>query len=1045
MFFSKRQKGQGLVEFALILPALLMILLGIIEAAAVFQAYLAVQHAAREAARFAVTMQPSQGMVLVDSQGTQIPCDGVTRDYLFQDYPVSPPFEPCSSSESVEEWQTRRVRIIQEVAIRQAVGLAKEPARTETEISANEQNPRFFGIKVRGNRTPDAPEWWFPGLEGLPVEVFVDYNVRLLDPLYQTIIPSGQVAVRGYARMVNEGVTTGFAGEPLPTAIPTETHLPPTNTPIPTGSPAPTATSTSTPTPLGPTRTPTSTPTPTATPTVPYIVVNEYRDVHAGDALVAWLYQHPTATSYDLWWYTDVPLGSGQYITTIVATGISVDGSGASAPIEFTIPNDTEGTYYLVSFRTGTTTPEIARSALITVDPLPPDLVVQQISVTPNRVDYAGGERLVVVNLEIANLTATGVYSTYFDIDVYVNPISEPHQGLPGYHKQWRAGIGPRGTISATIPIADIVELWNGGQYQVWAQVDTSDRVSNELHEDNNVVGPVTVDAGCSVVREDDFNDGIRDSQWMFENINSSSSGTATESGGRLTINTNGTTLWGGDNSFSYLYQTVDGDFDARFQVTEAMNYTSGYAKIGLMVRQDVQPDSPYIMIIRHSYGGRTEKIQWGVRADRGADPSPSGYANGNSLPIWLRLVRQQDTFSMYFSTSTANPPADGDWTQVNSYIVGEDADFDPSMPLMIGVAAAAYHSGTFHQGSVDNFWMCLSGEGGGPPFPRYGDRTCTYPIRAGTNKPMGGGSFELGWDQYWKNGEEIGASGRDSGENHTTGGNYALVFHAETLNLGAPCDLQVPLHAWLSQSILIPEEADDPVEMPDNTTQPMIVSVEARFYHLVQPRAAPQPDPFLLTVQDVSGATPITLTNTGTFTNPGDILIVRGNATPDRWQSVSYDLVSHMTAAGNDVADYAGQNLELYWYAPNPYEPCNPDPAELAHTWFYLDDVSVEICTTVPTPTVAADMATLSGDLRVLVGQTPAQAPNTLVWIYNEGEDGELYTTYSIHDSTYHFYNIPPGTYTIYSEVWVGDLLYFTVETITLPAGVTDHDLLLQ
>ena len=51
MFFSKRQKGQSLVEFALILPALLMILLGVIEVAIVFQAYLAVQHAAREAAR----------------------------------------------------------------------------------------------------------------------------------------------------------------------------------------------------------------------------------------------------------------------------------------------------------------------------------------------------------------------------------------------------------------------------------------------------------------------------------------------------------------------------------------------------------------------------------------------------------------------------------------------------------------------------------------------------------------------------------------------------------------------------------------------------------------------------------------------------------------------------------------------------------------------------------------------------------------------------------------------------------------------------------
>lgn len=42
----KRRKGQGLVEFALILPVLLFILLGIIEAAFVIQGYLTVQHAA---------------------------------------------------------------------------------------------------------------------------------------------------------------------------------------------------------------------------------------------------------------------------------------------------------------------------------------------------------------------------------------------------------------------------------------------------------------------------------------------------------------------------------------------------------------------------------------------------------------------------------------------------------------------------------------------------------------------------------------------------------------------------------------------------------------------------------------------------------------------------------------------------------------------------------------------------------------------------------------------------------------------------------------
>ena len=46
-----RLRAQGMVEFALILPGLLMMVLSIIEGALLFQSYLAIQHAAREAAR----------------------------------------------------------------------------------------------------------------------------------------------------------------------------------------------------------------------------------------------------------------------------------------------------------------------------------------------------------------------------------------------------------------------------------------------------------------------------------------------------------------------------------------------------------------------------------------------------------------------------------------------------------------------------------------------------------------------------------------------------------------------------------------------------------------------------------------------------------------------------------------------------------------------------------------------------------------------------------------------------------------------------------
>ena len=52
---NARRPGQGLVEFALILPILLFVLFGIIEFARILQAWLSVENAARFGVRYAVT------------------------------------------------------------------------------------------------------------------------------------------------------------------------------------------------------------------------------------------------------------------------------------------------------------------------------------------------------------------------------------------------------------------------------------------------------------------------------------------------------------------------------------------------------------------------------------------------------------------------------------------------------------------------------------------------------------------------------------------------------------------------------------------------------------------------------------------------------------------------------------------------------------------------------------------------------------------------------------------------------------------------------
>jgi hypothetical protein len=65
---SRRSRGQTLVEFALVLPMLLLFLLGILDLGRAVYAYSTISNAAREAARLAIVSQ---------AQGTACPAETV--------------------------------------------------------------------------------------------------------------------------------------------------------------------------------------------------------------------------------------------------------------------------------------------------------------------------------------------------------------------------------------------------------------------------------------------------------------------------------------------------------------------------------------------------------------------------------------------------------------------------------------------------------------------------------------------------------------------------------------------------------------------------------------------------------------------------------------------------------------------------------------------------------------------------------------------------------------------------------------------------------
>ncbi|MFN2132688.1 MAG: TadE/TadG family type IV pilus assembly protein, partial [Anaerolineae bacterium] len=458
-----RLRAQGMVEFALILPGLLMMVLSIIEGALLFQSYLAIQHAAREAARYAVTYQPpitysqAQGELMLDGYAPGVPA-----------YPT----------ETEAQWYDRRVALIKQRALDQAMGIRiLHPALTEAGFSALQSMPGFFGVRVQGFPAHDSdPVYDNPSLPGLPVRVEVHYRWQPLDPLIGAMWPSG-VPLVGEAIMVNEGVQVGLGAVAPPQFPPPEALDPPTATYTPeAGGPTATATTEST-----ATATPTLTPTPTATPGYPYIVLEPSHapwteeELPGGEVVV---YNHLPETTYSVSWTRsycpgETPVPVGLDLTT------STSGWAANAmPSGFDYLTDCGGVP-LEMDRTYTCTLSTSAASVAVPVYVPrrrPDLVVSQV-ILPE--DMVGGGTFVI-GIEIENTQDVAVSGT-FDVDIYIDPNHTPVlAGQPGLGttggsspKQWMADMAPNSTQILNY----VIQLPPYGSHELWAQVDTSDYI----------------------------------------------------------------------------------------------------------------------------------------------------------------------------------------------------------------------------------------------------------------------------------------------------------------------------------------------------------------------------------------------------------------------------------------------------------------------------------------------------------------------------------------------------------------------------------------
>ncbi len=245
---ADRRRGQGLLEFALVLPILLLLIFGIIEFARAFQAWLVVSNAARFGVRYAVTGEYDYGLYC-DPGLSPIPSDlngsgKACRDEDGTNWPLNPsPSDAEIRTQRNEEVDFARLQSIHDVTDGLLVGILQNRTATKGnpgyyKISVCSSDPRFTYLPLPDDycQGPFGTEQENPGNPEIPganrVSVYITYEHPLILPFLNQIIPSVRLHAERTGLLENFRVARVLALPPnvnLPTVTP-----PPTNTPLPT-------------------------------------------------------------------------------------------------------------------------------------------------------------------------------------------------------------------------------------------------------------------------------------------------------------------------------------------------------------------------------------------------------------------------------------------------------------------------------------------------------------------------------------------------------------------------------------------------------------------------------------------------------------------------------------------------------------------------------------------------------------------------------------------------------------------------------------------
>jgi len=127
-----------------------------------------------------------------------------------------------------------------------------------------------------------------------------------------------------------------------------------------------------------------------------------------------------------------------------------------------------------------------------------------------------------------------------------------------------------------------------------------------------------------------------------------------------------GTDIWGTSDQFHFVCEEVSGDVQITATV-HSLEHTHEWAKAGLMIRQTLEPDSPYVMITVTP--GRGVAFQSREAPGEITHLIHGGLAAYLEAPITLRLMRTGNTVIGYYRSNET-------WVEQGRTVVGYYPDF---------------------------------------------------------------------------------------------------------------------------------------------------------------------------------------------------------------------------------------------------------------------------------------------------------------------------------------------------------------------------------